>query len=79
MSPIPFGPAPYTLSLPAIDVNQLGSIMLTVWQLANQYSIVIIFFFLVLAVSAVGWLYKFVTHRQSASLEIPDDFLKWDN
>jgi hypothetical protein len=69
MSPIEFGPPPFELVLPAIDVNQIGSVMLTVWQLANSYSIIIVAFFLVLAVSAVGWLYKFVTHRRSA-----DDF-----
>lgn len=70
MSPIEFGPAPYELSLPNIDINLIGSAALTVWQLANSYSILIVFFFLVLAISAVGWLANFVTHRRSASIEI---------
>ena len=72
MSPIEFGPPPFELILPSIDVNQIGSMALTVWQIANSYSIIIILFFLVLAVSAIGWLYKFVTHRRSVEFDFSE-------
>lgn len=74
MSPIEFGDAPFELILPALDINLIGSVALTVWELANQYSIIVVFFFLVLAVSAIGWLYNFVTHRRRAPLADLD----WD-
>lgn len=72
MSPIEFGPPPFELILPSIDASLIGSMMLTVWEIANSYSIIIIAFFLVLAVSAVGWLYNFVTHRRSATVDLSE-------
>lgn len=69
MSPIDFGPPPFTLDLPNIDVEMIGSYALTVWELANSYSLFIVLFLLVLAVSALGWLYRFVTNRRSGAWE----------
>lgn len=66
MSPIPFGTPPVPLVLPEIDVNFLGSIMLTVWQIANTNNVFVVAFLLALAVGLLGWLISFVIRRHSA-------------
>jgi hypothetical protein len=68
LSPIEFGPAPFELPLPPLDIELIGRVALTVWQLANQYSILVVFFFMVLGVGLIGWMYSLVTHRKSADL-----------
>ena len=67
MSPIPFGTPPVPLVLPEIDVNFLGSIMLTVWQIANQNDVIVVAFLLALATGLLGWLISFVIHRHNVS------------
>lgn len=70
MSPYSLGATPYTLTLPAIDMNAVGSAILTVWALANQNSILVVAFLLFMAVWAVDVLIKFVTRRKSAPIEL---------
>jgi hypothetical protein len=70
MSPIPFGTPPYELTLPSIDINLLGSVILTVWELVNQNQLLVTMFILILCASAVGWLYNFVMRRKSADIEV---------
>ena len=70
MSPYSFGAAPYALTLPAIDINAVGSTILTVWVLANQNAILVVASFLFMSVWAIDILIKFVTRRKSAPIEL---------
>jgi hypothetical protein len=72
MSPIPFGTPPVPLVLPEIDVSFLGSVMLTVWQIANQNDVILIAFLLALATGLLGWLISFVIHRHNAPVSTFD-------
>jgi hypothetical protein len=70
MSPFPIGTPTYTLTLPAIDTNFIGSTILTVWVLANQNSILVIAFFLFMSVWAIDILIKFATRRKAAPIDL---------
>jgi hypothetical protein len=70
MAPYSFGATPYTLNLPTIDINAVGSTILTVWVLANQNSVLVVAFLLFMAVWAVDILIKFVTRRKNAPIEL---------
>jgi hypothetical protein len=70
MSPYSFGAPPYALTIPTIDINAVGSTILTVWALANQNSILVVAFLLFMAVWAIDILIKFVTRRRGAPIEL---------
>jgi hypothetical protein len=70
MSPIPFGTPPYPITLPTIDIDLLGSIILTVWQIANTNSLLIVMVILFLAIGLMNMLIKFVTRSKAADVEL---------
>jgi hypothetical protein len=70
MSPIEIPEPSIPLPLPdGFDINLIGSYAATVWELANQNSLITIIFLLLAAVAMVGIIVNLVTHRGQAAVE----------